>query len=111
MTTKELTEIVTANSLALAEHTKAMAEINKAIAQQTQNSLLLHESVKSLEKTALAHDAQIDAQIENQNKLIESVGDLQKQWQAYINTLLQELTTSFTELRSRLEKLERAQER
>ena len=87
MTTKELTAIVTANSLGLAEHTKAMAEINKAlaennksIAQMVQNSLILHDSIKSLETTALAHDAQID-------ELIEGHKSLQKEWEAYLRRL------------------------
>jgi hypothetical protein len=87
VTSKELSEIVTANSLALAEHTKAMAEITRAqaentrsIAQLTENSLLLHDSIKSLEVIARSHDAQIE-------ELRESMRDLQKQWQAYLNTL------------------------
>ena len=91
MTTKELTAIVTANSLAMAEHTKAMAEHgramaelnksqaenSKSIAQLVQNSLILHDSIKSLETTALAHDAQID-------ELIEGHKSLQKEWEAYL---------------------------
>jgi hypothetical protein len=46
----------------------------------TQNSLLLHNSIQSLERIARGHDAQIE-------ELREITTDLGKQWQAYINTL------------------------
>jgi len=89
MTAKELIEIVTANSVALAEHTKAMAEITRAqaenitsIAQLTQNSLLLHDSIKSLEVIARSHDAQIEELRESMSELREITRDVEKQWQA-----------------------------
>ncbi|HJZ96418.1 MAG TPA: hypothetical protein VKE70_07915 [Candidatus Solibacter sp.] len=70
MTAKELTRIATENSL-------TFAEINKAIGQLLRNSLSLHKSIKSLEATAVAHDAQID-------ELIEGHKALQKEWQVYL---------------------------
>lgn len=73
MTTKELTDIVAANSLAIAENTKS-------IAQLTQNSLTLHESIKSLEAAA-------EILLESANKHEAVIANLEKQWQAYINTL------------------------
>jgi len=79
LTTKELTEVVT-------RHDATFAEINHAIAQLVHNSLILHESIKSLEVTALAHDAQVDQLIENGNKLHEEMAELKKQFQAYLTT-------------------------
>jgi len=73
LTTKELTDIVAANSLAIAENTKS-------IAQLTQNSLTLHESIKSLEAAA-------EILLESANKHEAVIANLEKQWQAYINTL------------------------
>jgi hypothetical protein len=55
LTAKELTGIVTANTLAIAQNTAAIAENSKSIAQLTNNVLSLHDSIKSLEVTALAH--------------------------------------------------------
>jgi len=73
LTTNELTQIVAENSRAIAANTASIAELTK-------NILILHDSIKSLENTALAHDAQID-------ELIENGKSLQKEWQAYIKTL------------------------
>lgn len=72
MTTKELTEVVT-------KHGATLAELNLAIAQLVHNSLILHDSIKSLETTALAHDAQIE-------ELIEGRKSLEKEWQAYLRS-------------------------
>jgi len=71
LNTKELTEIVNKQNLTL-------AEINQALAQMTRNSLVLHESIKSLETTALAHDSQI-------GELIDGMEFLKKEWQAYLS--------------------------
>ncbi len=73
MTSEELTEIVNKQNVTL-------AEINQALAQMLRNSLILHDSIKSLETTALAHDAQID-------ELTDNMRLLQKEWQAYLNRL------------------------
>ncbi len=70
MTNEELTAIVNQQNVTL-------AEINQALAQMLRNSLILHDSIKSLETTALAHDAQID-------ELIEGHKSLQKEWEAYL---------------------------
>jgi uncharacterized protein HemX len=70
LTTKELSAIA-------AETTRATAENTKAIAQLTTLILTQHESIKSLETTALTHDAQID-------ELIEGHKALQKEWEAYL---------------------------
>jgi hypothetical protein len=72
MTTKELTQIVT-------KHNVTLAEINQALVQLTRMNISLHESIKSLERTAVAHDSQIQ-------ELIKTNRSLQKQWQAYLNT-------------------------
>jgi predicted membrane-bound spermidine synthase len=72
LTTKQLAETV-------AKHNVTLAEVNQALVQLTRMSITLHESIKSLETTALAHDAQI-------GELIESQKNLQKHWQAYLNT-------------------------
>jgi ribosomal protein L17 len=82
LTTKELNDIVAQNSLAIAENTRS-------IAQLVQNSLILHESIKALENTALAHDAQIDELIESGKRRDEAITNLEKQWQAYLNRLPQ----------------------
>ena len=79
LTTKELTALAAANTIAIAENTKS-------IAQLTQNSLILHESIKSLETTALSHDAQIDELIESGKKLHEDMTELKQQFQAYLTT-------------------------
>jgi hypothetical protein len=47
-------------TIALAENANATAENTKSIAQLTNLVLTQHESIKSLETSALAHDAQID---------------------------------------------------
>ena len=80
MTTKELTDITVQNTLAIAEHNKAMAEHdrataenNKAIAQLTSMLLSTHESIKSLATTAAAQN--------------EAISALSREWQAYIKTL------------------------
>ena len=73
LTTKELTDIVTANSLAIAENTKAIAAL-------TNNSLSLHDSIKSLETVA-------EVLLESAKKHDEAIANLEKQWQAYVNTL------------------------
>lgn len=79
LTTKELTDIVS-------KHDATFAEINHALAHITHNSLILHDSIKSLEVTALAHDAQIDQLIESGNKLHEEMAELNRQFQAYLTT-------------------------
>ena len=53
-------------------------EINQALVHLTRMNISLHESIKSLETTALAHDAQIE-------ELIKNHKSLQRQWQAYLN--------------------------
>ena len=87
LTTKELTPIVTANTLAIAEHNKAMAEINKTIAEnnkaiaQLTNGLLAAKDnidrlagvVETVAASVAAHD--------------EQIATLARQWQAYVNTL------------------------
>jgi hypothetical protein len=79
LTTKELTEIVT-------KHDVTISEINHALAHITHNSLILHDSIKSLEVTALAHDAQIEELIESGKKLHEDMAELKQQFQAYLTT-------------------------
>ena len=70
MNAEELTEIVTQNTHAIAANTASIAELTKSV-------LILHDSIKSLETTALAHDAQID-------ELIESRKILEREWSAYL---------------------------
>jgi hypothetical protein len=87
VTTKELTPIVSANTLAIAEHNKAMAEINKtiaennkAIAQLTNGLLAAKENIDRLAgvvETVAASVASHD----------EQIASLARQWQAYVNTL------------------------
>ena len=77
MTFEELTQITTANSLAIAEINKTQAENNKAIGQLTNAVLSLHESVKSLETTA-------EVLLESANKHDAAIANLEKQWQAYL---------------------------
>jgi len=87
---------MTANTLALGEHSEAMAEAQaeisrrqaeiskaqaenaQAIAQLSKNGLLVHESIKSLATVAGSHDAQI-------KELREITRDVQKRWQAQMN--------------------------
>jgi hypothetical protein len=71
LTTKELTSIVTANSLAIAENTKAIAELTNGI-------LSLHGSIKSLETIA-------ESLLESANKHEAVIARLEKQWEAYLN--------------------------
>jgi hypothetical protein len=77
LTAKELAKIAAENKLTI-------AEINKAIPQLVRNSLTLHESIKSLEAAALAHDAQIDELIESGKKRDAAFAAMQKGWQAYL---------------------------
>jgi hypothetical protein len=73
LTTEELTALAAANTVAIAENTKS-------IAQLTQNSLILHDSIKGLEAIAESHNDDIE-------KLTGEVRALTRQWQAYINRL------------------------
>lgn len=77
MTTEELTEIVTANSLAIAQNTAAIAENTKSIAQLTNGIMTLHESVKSLATATQAQGILIE-------ELSADIRILQKEWQAYL---------------------------
>lgn len=75
MTAKELTEIVTQNTLAIAENTKTIAQLTNMV-------LTTHQSVKSLEITAVAHNEALD-------QLTADIAALSREWQAYIKTLPQ----------------------
>ena len=73
MTTKELTALAASNTIAIAENTKS-------IAQLTQNSLILHDSIKALEAIAESHNDDIE-------KLTHEVRALTREWQAYIKRM------------------------
>jgi len=71
VTNEELTATVNKQSLSI-------AEINQALAHMTRNSLILHESIKSLETTA-------EILLESANKHEAAITNLEKQWQAYLS--------------------------
>jgi hypothetical protein len=73
LTAKELTALAAANTIAIAENTKS-------IAQLMHNSLILHDSIKGLEAIAESHNEDIE-------KLTAEVRTLTREWQAYINRL------------------------
>ena len=71
---------MSANTLAIAEINKTIAENNKAIAQLTNGLLASRENidrlagvVETLAATVAAHD--------------EQIASITKQWEAYVNTL------------------------
>src|SRR5215475_9991938 len=80
LTTKELAALATANSLAIAEHNKAIGEVNKALAEHTGRIMTLHDSVKSLERVA-------ELLLESVTKHDAIIANLEQQWQAYLNRL------------------------
>lgn len=77
MTVEELTQITTANTLAIAEINKTQAEAARSIAQLTNAMLSLHESVKSLETTA-------EVLLESVKGHDVQIAQLVKEWQAYL---------------------------
>jgi hypothetical protein len=80
LTTKELTDIVTANSLAIAQNTAAIAGNTKAITELTNGLHSVHASIKSLEVVA-------EHLLETANKHAESIAILEKEWQAYLRRM------------------------
>ena len=73
MTIKELSRIVGQNSLAIAENSKAIAQLTNGI-------LTSHDSIKSLERIALAHDEALET-------LTKDIANLTREWQAYVKRL------------------------